>query len=219
MSVTADTLQKNRHSVEGRGVVNPCNPQCRNRAANFKQNFAKVDSRGKMEMAKMGRPKKPTTLKVLEGNPGKRPLPKNEPKPTPVVDVPNPPAWLNTYGKKAWKRLAPELERLGLLTVVDLEAFTAACQSYGIWVECEKFFKKKDPMTSKPYGRTYEYTNKAGETNEIARPEVKIGQKALEHFRSFMTEFGLSPSSRAGIDVKPTKQEKDPLENILSGVK
>jgi len=170
-------------------------------------------------MAKTGRPRKPTALKVLEGNPGQRPLPQNEPKPAPVVNIPKPPPWLNSNGKKAWKRLAPELQRLGLLTVVDLEAFAAACQSYGIWVECERFFKKKNPETGEPYGRTYEYTNKAGETNEIARPQVKIGQKAIEHFRSFMTEFGLSPSSRAGIEVKAPEGQDDPLESILSGVK
>ena len=170
-------------------------------------------------MTQRGRPKKPTALKVLEGNPGKRPLPENEPKPAPVVGTPKPPAWLNTEGKKAWKRLAPELERLGLLTIVDLEAFAAACQAYGIWVECERFFRKKDPKTEKRYGRTYEYTNKAGETNEIARPEVSISQKALDQFKSFMTEFGLTPASRTRIEVKLPEGERDPMEDLLSGVR
>ncbi|MEQ8198694.1 MAG: phage terminase small subunit P27 family, partial [Clostridiaceae bacterium] len=32
-------------------------------------------------MAQRGRKPKPTAIKVLEGNPGKRPLNKNEPKP------------------------------------------------------------------------------------------------------------------------------------------
>lgn len=170
-------------------------------------------------MSKTGRPRKPTALKVLEGNPGKRPLPQNEPKPAPVVNIPKPPPWLNSDGKKAWKRLAPELQRLGLLTVVDMEAFAAACQSYGIWVECERFFKKKNPETGEPYGRTYEYTNKAGAVNIVPRPEVRIGQQAIKNFIALMTEFGLSPSSRAGLDIKTGGQEEDPLENILSGVK
>lgn len=159
---------------------------------------------------------KPTALKVLEGNPGKRPLPENEPKPRPIP--PKCPTWLNSDAKKMWKRLAPELERMGLLTIVDGEAFSAACQSYGVWVECEKFFKKKDPETGKPYTRTYTYINKFGAENQIERPEVKIGQKAIAEFRAFCSEFGLSPASRARISVKPAEEE-DPLESLLSGVK
>jgi len=160
-----------------------------------------------------GRPPKPTSLKVIEGNPGKRPLSANEPKPRPLA--PRRPSWLNREGKKMWKQLAPELERLGLLTVVDGQAFAAACQSYGVWVECERFFKKKNPDTGRPYGRTYEYTNKHGDTNVIERPEVKIGQKALEAFRAFCSEFGLTPASRTRINVKLAEGELDPMEALL----
>lgn len=169
-------------------------------------------------MTMRGKKPIPTNLKILNGNPGKRPLPKNEPRPAPVTKIPSPPSILNAPAKAAWKRLAPELDRLGLLTVSDLETFTVACQSYGIWVECEKYFKQKDPDTGKPYGRTYKYTNKNGSTNEIERPEVKIGQKAIDHFKAFMTEFGLTPASRTRIEVKPAEGD-DPMEKILSGVK
>jgi P27 family predicted phage terminase small subunit len=160
----------------------------------------------------MGRPPKPTALHVLNGNPSKKKdLGKHEPKPAPVVKIPSPPSWMNPDGKKAWKRLGPELERLGLLTVIDIETFAAACQSYGVWVECEQYLKKN--------GRTYGYTNKAGETNDIARPEVKIGQKALDQFKGLMSEFGLSPASRTRIEVKPPEGGQDPMEALLSGVR
>ena len=165
----------------------------------------------------MARPKKPTNLKVLEGNPGQRPIPENEPSPQPVCDIPKPPPWMNTDGKKMWKHVAPQLERLGLLTEVDLQALAAACQSWGLYVECERFFRKKNPETGEKYGRTYIYTNKEGHKNEIERPQVKIGQKALEHFRSFMAEFGLTPSSRAKINIKPPESEEDPMEALING--
>lgn len=45
-----------------------------------------------------GRKNTPTQLKVLNGNPGKRPLNQNEPKPKPVM--PECPSWLNGYAKK-----------------------------------------------------------------------------------------------------------------------
>lgn len=164
-------------------------------------------------MALRGRPRKPTNLKLLEGNPGRRPLPENEPKPRPVA--PKRPAWLNSEAKRMWKRLAPELERLGLLTSVDGEAFAAACQAWGTYVECERLFKSKDPETGQRMGRTYTYVNKAGQANIIERPEVRIGQKALEAFHRFCSEFGLSPASRARIAVKAEAEGFDPMEELL----
>jgi len=162
------------------------------------------------ELKKMGRKPKPTALHVLNGNPSKiKDLGKREAKPEPVA--PNKPAWLKGNGAKMWKRLSPKLERLGLLTSIDGEAFAAACHSWGVFVECQRYLKK--------HGMTYEYTNKAGEVNTIARPEVKIGQKALDQFKGFCTEFGLTPAARTRIEVKAPEVEKDPLEGILSGVK
>mgnify|MGYP000858287196 FL=1 len=160
-------------------------------------------------MSQRGRKPKPTALKVLEGNPGKRPLPQNEPKPKPIA--PERPTWLTGEGKKMWDRLAPELERLGLLTAIDGEAFAAACQCWKIYVDCQKYLKK--------HGLTYTYTNKAGAENEIERPQVKIAQKALDQFRAFCSEFGLTPSSRTRIEVKPLEGEEDLMEALLSGVK
>ncbi len=160
-------------------------------------------------MARMGRPPKPTNLKILEGNPGKRPLPKNEPKPKPLA--PKRPPWLTGEGKKMWERLSPELERLGLLTVIDGETFAAMCARWKTFVECERYLKKN--------GLTYTYINTQGAENEVERPQVRIGQKALDQFRSFCSEFGLTPSSRTRIEVKPAEGEDDPMEALLSGVK
>lgn len=71
-----------------------------------------------------GAPAKPTALKILQGNPGKRPLPKNEPIP-PDGDVVRP-----RMGKRAasvWDRYAPLIGQMGLLTVVDVPAFAMLC--------------------------------------------------------------------------------------------
>mgnify|MGYP007027670339 CR=1 FL=1 len=52
-----------------------------------------------------GRPKKPTALKVLEGNPGKRPLLGNEPHPR-VAGV-TCPSFLGKTAKTEWGRSRP----------------------------------------------------------------------------------------------------------------
>ena len=73
----------------------------------------------------MGRPPKPTALKVIQGNPGKRPLPKGEVKPAPGAEAP---PWLVAPQARAeWERIAPRLLKLGLLTELDGEAFGLLC--------------------------------------------------------------------------------------------
>ena len=63
----------------------------------------------------MPNPPVPFPLKVLRGNPGKRPM-KREPQPEQHADVPEPPAFITGYAADEWWRSAPELHRLGLLT-------------------------------------------------------------------------------------------------------
>ena len=71
-----------------------------------------------------GRPRKPTALKLLQGNPGKRKLPKGEVQPKVGCE---PPPWLNVKARVQWARLAPRLIELGLLTEIDGDAFAAIC--------------------------------------------------------------------------------------------
>ena len=76
-------------------------------------------------MAKTGRKPKPSALKRLEGNPGKRPL--NELEPIPPVTGLTCPKHLLPEAKKEWKRLAPILMGMGLLTAADAVPFEGYC--------------------------------------------------------------------------------------------
>lgn len=158
----------------------------------------------------MGRKKKPTSLHVLEGNPSKIPEEElnNEPKPNPII--PKKPTWLTGEGKKMWDYLTPKLQKLGLLTEIDGYALTAACDSYATWVKMKRYLKKN--------GYTYEYENKNGAINEVARPEVHIANKALVEFKAFCTEFGLTPASRSRLNINfKTNDDLDPMEELMSG--
>ena len=84
-------------------------------------------------MAQRGRKPKPTALKMLEGNPGGRPLNTKEPKPE--KKAPRCPSWLEDEAKKEWKRMAKVLENMGLLTEMDMAAFAGYCQAYARWKE------------------------------------------------------------------------------------
>lgn len=91
-------------------------------------------------MSTRGRKPKPTAVKVLEGNPGKRPL--NMFEPTPDKVAPECPDWLNEEAKAEWDRLVDKMVELGTLTEMDMAAFAGYCQSYARWKEAEEFIEK-----------------------------------------------------------------------------
>ena len=158
-------------------------------------------------MATRGRKPKPTALKILEGNPGKRPLNENEPVP-PKGSV-KCPSWLEPEAKKEWKRLAPSLEAMGVLTQVDLTAFAGYCQAYARWREAEEFLTQHGSIFKTPSGYVQQV------------PQVSIAQQNLKIMQSFCSEFGLTPATRARIIAagggKEVDISDDPMEQILSG--
>ena len=71
---------------------------------------------------------KPTAIKRLEGNPGKRKLNETEPKPT--MGVPECPDYLDDVAKKEWGRLTTILTAMKVLTEADYIALANLCQAY-----------------------------------------------------------------------------------------
>jgi phage terminase small subunit len=65
-----------------------------------------------------------TVLKMIRGNPGRRPLNLNEPKPTVGCAKPD---YLDEAAGAVWDRFAPELIRIGVLTKVDEVPFARFC--------------------------------------------------------------------------------------------
>lgn len=150
-------------------------------------------------MGARGPAPKPTSLKVLEGNPGHEKLNRSEPKPRPVA--PDCPGWLTAEAKREWQRIAPALERLGLLTEIDGAALAGYCQSYARWRQCQEVLKRK--------GLTFQ--TKSGYV--AARPEVAIGNRALIELRAFCVQFGLTPSARARMQLYEAGGDYDEEES------
>lgn len=139
-----------------------------------------------------GRKPTPTQLKLVAGNPAKRPI--NGSEPQPAADLPTCPAHLNPSAKAEWKRLARDLNRIGLLTMVDRAALAVYCQSYGRWVEAERKLKETPVLLKMPSG----YIQHS--------PWLTIANKERELMARYMAELGLTPSSRSrlAIDVSAT---------------
>jgi P27 family predicted phage terminase small subunit len=136
-----------------------------------------------------GRKPKPTRLKLITGNPGKRPLNAREPKP--AIGVPTCPAHLNPSAKAEWKRLARQMHVLGMISELDRAALAAYCQAYGRWAEAERKLKETPMLLKLPSGIIQQ------------SPWLAIANKQLELMSKFMSELGLSPVSRTRVEVKP----------------
>lgn len=155
-------------------------------------------------MAKTGRKPKPTALKRLEGNPGKRPL--NELEPVPPTVALRCPKHLLPEAKKEWKRLAPILMSMGLLTAADAVPFEGYCTAYARWLEAQGEITR--------HGSIY----KDNEGRIRHNPYIAIANQQMREIKSFAAEFGLTPSNRSAMIanvMSAMKKTVDPMEAIL----
>lgn len=136
-----------------------------------------------------GRKPVPTALRLVTGNPGKRPVNPHEPKPP--IAIPTCPAHLSPSAKAEWKRLARTLHELGVISALDRAALAAYCQAYGRWVEAERKLKETPSLLRTPAG--------------YVQPSLWLGiaNKNLEMMHKFMSELGLSPVSRTRVKAQP----------------
>jgi P27 family predicted phage terminase small subunit len=143
-----------------------------------------------------GRKPVPARLNDLRGNPGKR---KKRKEPEPEVAETTCPGWLEGEAKEEWDRLAPELKRLGLLTVVDLPAFAGYCQSFKRWREAE---------------RAVSIAILAGGLGiAVSQGLEGMARERLRLMKTLAAEFGFTPASRSKVSAKP-QEEKDPFEDF-----
>ena len=151
-----------------------------------------------------GRKPKPTAVKKLEGNPGKRKL--NTKEPVPAKGMPACSDWLMPEAKKEWERLAKLMNQMGVLTEVDMAAFAAYCQSYARWKEAQEH------ITS--VGSTFE-TDKGYQQQT---PWVGIANTNQKLMLQASSEFGLTPSSRSRI-VAGNGKAKETEDDMKKAVK
>lgn len=134
-----------------------------------------------------GRKPVPTRLKLLAGNPGKRPLNQNEPEPaTAFLDCP---PELSPAARAEWERLAPELGDLGLLTHFDRAALAAYCAAYALWAEATAAIQKYGAMVKSPTGYP------------MQSPYIGIANRQAELMIRLASEFGFTPASRSRIST------------------
>ena len=135
-----------------------------------------------------GRKPKPTWLKVVEGNPGKRPL--NDAEPLAAGDLKAPPDWLTDSQRATWNdavRNAPP----GLLRGIDESVFL-------VWVVAKDLHRDASEKIAK-YGAVI----KSPVTGTAMQsPFVSVLNRQAQIMLKAASEMGFSPSSRSRVKVE-----------------
>lgn len=142
---------------------------------------------------------KPTAIKELEGNPGRRPLNPNEPKPKKVESV-SPPAWLNDVAKVYWHRVVPILSNMGVLTEADLPILERYCDFLADWRHCRDFLANAGQIWYPIYdGERLEPDGRRTVKYMQEFPHVAKKIRLSEHLLKIETHFGMTPAARSRI--------------------
>ena len=132
-----------------------------------------------------GRPPKPTRIKILEGNPGKRPLNKSEPT---AGNKPKKPARFKGEKAKLWKECSDMLTDMRVLDRADSIALEMIVEVYCEWRTCLDWVSKHGSV----------YTTKTITGDKIVRqfPQVAQSSDAFKRMKSMLVEFGMTASAR-----------------------
>src|SRR3954452_24455381 len=136
---------------------------------------------------------KPTAIKRLEGNPGKRRL--NEAEPKPMMGVPEYPDYLDDVAKKEWGRLTTILTAMKVLTEADYIALANLCQAYSTLMNAQKQMNKTGIL----------YKSKSGYIQQS--PLLGIIHTQTTIVNTLLREFGLTPSSRTRAAIAEPKDK------------
>lgn len=158
----------------------------------------------------MPRPRKPESVRQLEGTKARVPKPPvfAVPPGSALTETPAPPDYFKGEAKELWERLSPAMIADGRLTVGDLAVFEAYCCAY-----CET---RRHTRTIEREGWYQENSN----GTVSAHPLVSVRDKARKYMADLAKSLGLTPVDRAKvIDAKPTKEAEARDDGSVAGVK
>jgi P27 family predicted phage terminase small subunit len=153
-----------------------------------------------------GRRTKPSAVKKVEGNRGRRALNKREP--VPPTGQPVMPIGLSPRAQTFWQELLPILEAMNVMRVSDAQALGHLCMALDRRMQAEEAIQK--------FGIMIPQKNEVGIVIGVKmNPAVRVASDAERHIRSWSAAFGLDPASRSGLTVNDSPENiGDPLEAV-----
>lgn len=122
------------------------------------------------------------------------------------------PKWLCKDAKKEYKKLIKEMSNTNVLTNIDIPVVAICADAYVKMQQANKVLLDE--------GILVEYTNKAGATNLNKHPALEVYAKYNDIYKKYLSEIGLSPSSRAKLSLINYEQEQDDeLDSVIQGLR
>jgi P27 family predicted phage terminase small subunit len=143
---------------------------------------------------KRGPKPKPTALKIIAGNPGRRAL-RDKAAVVANAPMPKPPKELPKEVRAVWNELGPEMARIGTLSKMFTPAFRMLCENIARRRYLEAQINKHGLLVKSPTGYP------------VMTPYFYASQKVGADVLRLINEFGLTPSSRSRLDVMPIEPE------------
>lgn len=149
----------------------------------------------------VGRKPVPTALKLIRGTDQPSRVNKDEPKPK--ADKIKMPKGMSKLAQQHWDLVCCQLKDAGIITNLDVTALMLYCESFSLWRDAT------DKIT------THGAVVKGRMDFPVRSPYLIVAQKAFDQMKTMLTEFGMTPSSRAKISTTKEHQiENDPWANI-----
>ncbi|HIF9075729.1 TPA: phage terminase small subunit P27 family [Photobacterium damselae] len=152
---------------------------------------------------------KPTVLKLIQGNPGKRPINKNEPQPPKTKGKVRAPRRFNRESKKWFNDIVKRAESMGVMTDVDDIGVEMLVDAYAEYLALCEIIENA--------GFVYVTKGTKGQKSIKANPAVVMRADAWKRISSMLQQFGLTPSSRSKINTDKPESEGDILDDLLDG--
>ena len=147
-----------------------------------------------------GRPKKPTAQKIMDGETRPERLNVNQPRPKPVA--PKCPDYLTGRAVEEWNIVGAELEKLGLLTKVDGNAFCDYCWLCGECADMMELLHKGGMLKKTPNAHV------------APKAQFTILRDMMKLKNQLANQFGLTPSARERLSVAPAEMD-DAMTKLL----
>lgn len=145
-------------------------------------------------MGKRGPAPTPVKLRMLRGNPGRRPIPE---APEPKPGLPVQPKGMSVASKAIWSRLIRDYGATGVLTGVDADSLRIYCEAVVRYERAAALLEKQGPLVAGA---------RNGET--VKNPLHQVVRDNADLVRAFARELGFTPAARSALtDVKPPAED------------
>lgn len=148
-------------------------------------------------------------VRLLRGNPSKKPI--NTEAPKVAAKVPKCPTDLNQEARREWRYIVPKLAKSKIITELDKAILVAYCVAYADYMDAVRHLNDAPKIIA----ITREERQSDGSTRQVAtgqaqeNPWLYVKNRAFKQMKQTIAELGLSPSGRSQLLASATKGHGD----------